>query len=255
MNEFSEKVILITGGASGIGRATAINLAREGASLSLLDRDESGLQQTVEIIGSAARILTVTVDVTCAEEVRAAVEQTFNMFGRLDGAVNNAGCRPDFAPLPDYPEESFDRDLAVNLKSVFLCMKYEIPKILSGGRGGAIVNVSSIAGVVGTSFSCGYNAAKAGILGLTRAAAVEVAREGISINALCPGFTLTPLTQSAMSTSADLGYTEEKIGSAAPAGRMATADEQAAAIAFMLSPKARFMVGHTMVVDGGLTIQ
>jgi NAD(P)-dependent dehydrogenase (short-subunit alcohol dehydrogenase family) len=149
--------------------------------------------------------------------------------GRLDGAVNNAGGRPDFASLPDYPEESFYRDLAVNLKSVFLCMKYESPRILSRGRGGAIVNVSSIAGIVGTSFSCGYNAAKAGILGLTRPATVEVARDGICINALCLGFTLTPLTQSVISKSAHLGYTEEKIGSAASGRRMATADEQAAA--------------------------
>ena len=248
------KVALVTGGASGIGRATALALAREGAKLIIADMNDDGGQQTVHmIIEQGGDATFVQVDVTQAREVEAMISTTVETYGRLDCAHNNAGIgsRPRVL-LHELPEESWDRVLSINLKGVWLCMKYEIMQMLKQG-GGAIVNTASIMGLVGSwSRSGAYNASKHGVVGLTKTAALEYATSGIRVNAVCPGYIRTPLIEEALTSNPEM---EAEIVARHPVGRMGHPEEIAAAVVWLCSDAASFVTGHTMTVDGGYVAQ
>jgi len=248
------KVALVTGAASGIGRATALTFAREGAKLVIADMNADGGQQTVHMItenGGAATF--IQVNVTQATEVEAMISQTVETYGRLDCAHNNAGVgsRPRVL-LHELPEESWNHVIDINLKGVWLCMKYEITQMLQQG-GGAIVNTASIMGLVGSwSRSGAYNASKHGVVGLTKTAALEYAQSGIRVNAVCPGYIQTPLIEQTLSANPDM---EAQIVARHPIGRMGKPEEIAESVAWLCSDAASFVTGHTMTVDGGYVAQ
>lgn len=250
---FAGKVAFVTGAASGIGRATSLAFAREGASVVVADVSEPGSQETVRLVEElGGRALAVRCDVTSSADIKAGLAKTIETFGRLDFAFNNAGIEPkNAAPTADYDEEEWNRILDINLRGVFLCMKHEIPLILKQG-GGAIVNTSSGAGVIGIKGSPAYTAAKHGLLGLTKAAALDYAAQNIRINAVCPGYIETPMMERFT------GGTREgraKVIGEEPIGRMGKPEEIAAAVVWLCSDAAAFMIGHAMVIDGGQTIQ
>lgn len=249
----TDKVALVTGSASGIGRATALAFAREGAKLIIADREAEGAQQTVHIITeNGGQATFVQVDVTSAREVEAMIGKAVEIYGRLDCAHNNAGVgsRPR-APLHECSEDAWDRVLNINLKGVWLCMKYEITQMLKQGSG-AIVNTASIMGLVGSwSGTAAYNASKHGVVGLTKTAALEYARAGIRVNAVCPGYIRTPLLSDALSKP-DM---EAQIVGRHPIGRMGRPEEIAEAVVWLCSDAASFVTGHTMTVDGGYVAQ
>ena len=242
---FAGKVAFVTGAASGIGRAAALAFAREGASVVAADVSEQGNQETARLIEEqGGRALAVRCDVTRAEDVKAALDKTVEAFGRLDFAFNNAGIEPRKpAPTADYEEEEWNRIIDINLRGVFLCMKHEIPLILKQG-GGAIVNTSSGAGIIGIKGSPAYTAAKHGVIGLTQAAALDYAAQNIRINAVCPGYIDTPMM------GRFTGGTPEgraKVIAEEPVGRMGKPEEIAAAVVWLCSDAAAFIVGHAMV--------
>ncbi|MGQ0674442.1 MAG: SDR family oxidoreductase [Hyphomicrobium sp.] len=250
---YAEKVAFVTGAANGIGRATALAFAREGASVVVADISESGNLETARRIEElGGRALAVRCDVTRAEDVTAALAKTVEAFGRLDFAFNNAGIEPRKpVPTADYEEQEWHRIIDTNLRGVFLCMKHEIPLILEQG-GGAIVNTSSGAGVIGIKGSPAYTAAKHGVIGLTRSAALDYAAQNIRINAVCPGYIDTPMM------ARFTGGTPQgraKVIAEEPVGRMGMPEEIAAAVVWLCSDFAAFVIGHAMVIDGGQTVQ
>src|SRR5437660_1093899 len=251
--QFIGKVAFVTGAASGIGRAAALAFAREGAGVVAADVSEAGNQETARLIeGLGGRAVAVRCDVTRAADVTAALDRTVETFGRLDFAFNNAGIEPRKpAPTADYDDGEWDRILDTNLRGVFLCMKHEIPLILRQG-GGAVVNTSSGAGIVGIKGSPAYTAAKHGVIGLTRAAALDYAAQNIRVNAVCPGYIDTPMMGRFTGGTPEGGA---KVIAEEPAGRMGKPEEIAAAVIWLCSDGAAFMVGHAMVIDGGQTVQ
>jgi NAD(P)-dependent dehydrogenase (short-subunit alcohol dehydrogenase family) len=249
--EFAGKVALVTGGGSGIGRETALVFARRGARVMVADRDEEAAAQTSAEVGAAGgEAASMRVDVSVADDVRAMVDATVGRFGRLDFAVNSAGVGGVRARVADYPQDVWEMVIAVNLTGVWLCMKHQIPAMLAGG-GGSIVNVSSVAGVLGFPHYSAYSASKHGVIGLTRTAALEHARTGIRVNAVCPAFTRTPMVDALVGGSAEL---EQKLAEGMPGGRLGTPAEVAESIAYLCSPAAGFTNGHALVLDGGLSI-
>lgn len=250
---FTGKVAFVTGAASGIGRATALAFARKGVNVVVADISDQGSQETVHLIeDQGGQAIAVKCDVTRAEDVKAALDKTVEAFGRLDFAFNNAGIEPrNPAPIAEYEEEEWNRIIDINLRGVFLCMKHEIPLILQQG-GGAIVNTSSGAGIIGIKGSPAYTAAKHGVIGLTKSAALDYAAQNIHINAVCPGYIDTPMI------GRFTGGTDEgraKVIAEEPIGRMGKPEEIAAAVVWLCSDAAAFMVGHAMVIDGGQTVQ
>ena len=250
---FAGKVAFVTGAAGGIGRAAALAFAREGASVVVADVSEQGNQETARMIDQqGGQSLAVRCDVTRGEDVKSALNKTVEAFARLDFAFNNAGIEPKRpAPTADYDEEEWNRIIDINLRGVFLCMKHEIPLILKQG-GGAIVNTSSGAGIIGIKGSPAYTAAKHGVIGLTRAAALDYAAQNIRVNAICPGYIDTPMMDRFT------GGTPEgraKVIAEEPVGRMGKPEEIAAAVIWLCSDAAAFVIGHAMVMDGGQTIQ
>ena len=242
------KVALVTGGASGIGRATALTFAREGAKLIIADMNAEGGQQTVHMITEQGGEATfVRTDVSKAVEVQALISQAVATYGRLDCAHNNAGVSsPVRASIADYPEEDWHRVIAINLTGVWLCMKYEIPQMLKQG-GGTIVNTASICGLVGLERMPAYNASKHGVVGLTRTAALEYAPKNIRVNCVCPGAIRTAM----MERFLDRGASEQDMIAAEPIGRMGQPEEIAQGVIWLLSDAASFVTGHAMAIDGG----
>lgn len=243
------KVALVTGGASGIGRATALAFAREGAQVAIADVSEEGGQETrrlVEQAGGAAHF--IRCDVSQAREVEALIAQVVQTYGRLDYAFNNAGIEGATGPAATYSEDEWQRVLAINLTGVFLCLKYELQQMLSQGSG-AIVNTASAAGLVGARGMPAYVAAKHGVVGLTKAAALDYARRGIRINAVCPGVVATPMTERLIGNHPRL---EDRLISSEPVGRAADPEEVAEAAVWLCSDAASFITGHPLAVDGGM---
>jgi NAD(P)-dependent dehydrogenase (short-subunit alcohol dehydrogenase family) len=248
---FQGKVALVTGAASGIGRATARAFAAEGAQVVAADIATQEGEETLRLIEAAGgTAIFVPCDVSKGADVEALVDRAIATYGRLDCAANNAGIEGPLLPTADYPEEMWNRVLAVDLTGTWLCMKQEIPQMLKQGDG-AIVNTASVLSVVGSANLCAYTAAKHGVVGLTKAAALEYAAQGIRINAVCPG----PIeTAMAMRVLAGSGETYQQVAAATPIKRWGRPEEVAAAILWLCSNAASFVTGHAMLVDGGDTI-
>jgi NAD(P)-dependent dehydrogenase (short-subunit alcohol dehydrogenase family) len=244
------KSALVTGGASGIGRATALAMAREGARLAVADRNEAGAAETVAKINAAGgQAMAIGADMTDEAEIEAMVAKSVSAFGRLDCAFNNAGIATRQAGPPgqrthEMSRQSFDRMLAINLTGVFLCMKHEIVQMLAQG-GGAIVNTASIAGLVGLAGATSYVAAKHGVVGLTKTAALEYAQDNIRVNCVNPGYIKTPMTDPTMAERYD------SIMTTVPMRRLGVPEEIAEAVVWMCSDRASFMTGASHIVDGG----
>ncbi|HXF27248.1 MAG TPA: SDR family oxidoreductase [Bryobacteraceae bacterium] len=250
---YTGKVAFVTGAGGGIGRAAALAFAREGASVAVADVSEKENQETAHIIEEqGGQAIAVRCDVTRVEDVKAALDKTVQAFGRLDFAFNNAGIEPRKpAPTADYDLDEWERIIDIDLRGVFLCMKYEIPLMLKQG-GGAIVNTSSGAGVIGIKGSPAYTAAKHGVIGLTRAAALDYAAQNIRVNVVCPGYIDTPMMARFTGGTAE---GRARVISEEPIGRMGRPEEIANAVVWLCSEAAGFVVGSAMVIDGGQTIQ
>lgn len=248
---FKDKVTFITGGGTGIGLATALAFAKEGASVCVAGLSEKDIQEAVNRIEHEGKeAIAVKCDVQQAEDVKAALDQTIETYGRLDYAFNNAGVEQPQIALADISEKEFDRQMNINLKGVFLGMKYQIPLILKSG-GGAIVNTSSGAGVKGFKGQAAYTAVKHGVIGLTRSAALDYATDNIRINVVAPGMIDTPMMDRFT------GGTEQGRKGAIsqePIGRMGTPQEIANAVIWLCSDASSFVTGHALVADGGQTV-
>jgi NAD(P)-dependent dehydrogenase (short-subunit alcohol dehydrogenase family) len=246
------KAALVTGGGSGLGRASAIALARAGATVTVADVDEQGGKETAALVSEEAggEADFVRADVTQADEVEAMVDKAVARWGHLDCALNNAGTTGVSAPTADYTLDDWNRAIALNLTGVFLCLKYELPAMLE--RGGAIVNMASGAGLVGFPGLPAYVASKHGVVGLTRAAALEYASQGVRVNAICPGSTRTPMLEGFMGGDEQV---ERMMTRAVPLGRLGRPQEIAEAVVWLCSDAASFVVGHSLAVDGGSVIQ
>ncbi|PYI79889.1 MAG: short chain dehydrogenase [Verrucomicrobia bacterium] len=225
--QFSGKVALVTGGASGLGRVSAIALAKEGAKIP------------------------VKADVTKSSEVAAMVRKTVKAFGRLDFALNNAGIDGVRSRTADYPEDVWHQVVNVNFTGVFLCMKFELPLMIKQGSG-VIINMSSVAGVTGFPGHAAYTASKHGVIGLTKTAAIDYAKAGIRVNAICPAYTRTPMLTRMLEQRPDL---EAKLISRVPLRRLGTAEEIAQAVIYLFSDAAAFITGHSLVMDGGIVAE
>ncbi|MGB6475291.1 MAG: SDR family oxidoreductase [Candidatus Sulfotelmatobacter sp.] len=246
--ELEGKVGLVTGGTSGIGRETAVLFAKAGAKVVVAGRREPEGKETIELVQAAGgEGLFVKTDVSQALEVEALIQKAVERFGRLDVAFNNAGIEGVWAPIIRQSEEDWDRTIAINLKGVWLSLKYEIQQMLKQGGGGAIVNMSSITGLVGAVGAAAYSASKHGVMGLTQTAALENAKRGIRINAVCPGFTETPMADRIFRVPGVHKY----VVSCQPIGRLGRPTEIAEAVIWMCSDRASFMTGQSLVLDGG----
>jgi NAD(P)-dependent dehydrogenase (short-subunit alcohol dehydrogenase family) len=246
--ELEGKVGLVTGGTSGIGRDTAVLFAKAGAKVVIAGRRELEGQETIELVRAAGGDgLFVKADVSKAPEVESLIQKTVERFGRLDVAFNNAGIEGVWVPIIKQTEEDWDRTIEINLKGVWLCLKYEIRQMLKQGGGGAIVNMASIGGLVGFAGAAAYSASKHGVMGLTKAAALENARSRIRINAVCPGAIDTPLSDRVFGAPTVHKY----VLSCHPIGRFGKPAEIAEAVVWMCSDRASFMTGQSLVLDGG----
>lgn len=247
--KFKERVALVTGAGSGIGRSIALAFGREGARVVAADILVEGGEETVRLVKEAGgEAIFVKTDVSSAAEVEALIDRTLESYGRLDYACNNAGIEGVLALTADYPEEIWRRVLDINLTGVWLCMKNEILQMLKQG-GGAIVNMSSILGLVGYANASAYVAAKHGLIGLTKTAAIEYATQGIRVNAVCPAFIETPMLKRAGLLDNPEFY--RAVVELHPVKRLGTPEEVAEAVVWLCSDAASFVTGHALLVDGG----
>lgn len=250
------KVALVTGAGAGIGRATALKFAEEGAKVVVSDIDPVGGQETVDLVkAKGGEAVFIQADVSKSSDVSAMVQKAVATFGRLDCACNNAGIEGKMGPMADQTEESFDRVLSVNLRGTFLCLRAEITQMLKSG-GGAIVNLSSVAGLIGFAGLSPYVASKHGVNGLTKNAALEYAKEGIRVNSICPGGIDTRMLDSlAEQATGGSMETSEMMAPLHPIGRIGTAEEVANLIVWLCSDRASFVTGAHIPVDGGYVAQ
>lgn len=246
--ELDGKVCLVTGGTSGIGRETALLFAKAGAKVVVAGRRKAEGQETVELIrAGGSDALFVKTDVSKASEVEGLVKTTVGTFGRLDVAFNNAGIEGVQIPIVRQSEEDWDRTIDINLKGVWLCLKYEIRQMLRQGVGGAIVNMSSVTGLIGSAGAAAYSASKHGVIGLTKSAALENAKGGIRVNAVCPAVIETPMAGRIFGAP----QVHKFVLSCHPIGRFGRPMEVAEAVVWMCSDHASFMTGQSLVLDGG----
>jgi NAD(P)-dependent dehydrogenase (short-subunit alcohol dehydrogenase family) len=251
MGALEGKVAVVTGAAMGIGRASALVFAREGASVVVADIDDEGGRETVALVEAAGgQASFVHADVSAKIEVAAMVAHAVDTYGGLDCAHNNAGIAAPLAPLADYPDEAWDRTLAVMLTGVYHCLKMEIPAMLARG-GGAIVNTSSGTGLVAYPEQPAYTAAKHGVIGLTKVAALDYGSKGIRVNAVCPGTARTPMVDRAL---ADVPALDGHLRALHPIGRIGEASEVAEAAVWLCTPAASFILGVALPVDGGYVV-
>lgn len=246
--ELHNKVALITGGTSGIGRDTSILFAKSGAKVVVAGRRECEGQETIDMVGAAGgEAIFVQTDVSQTLQVQFLVQKTVDTYGRLDIAFNNAGIEGRWIPIVDQPEEDWDSTIDINVKGVWLCMKYQLRQMIKHGAGGAIVNMASVAGFIGAAGAATYCASKHAVMGLTKSAALEVARNGIRVNVICPGIIETPMGQRIFDapevTKWALGFY--------PLGRFGKPMEVAEAVLWMCPDRASFMTGQSIVLDGG----
>jgi NAD(P)-dependent dehydrogenase (short-subunit alcohol dehydrogenase family) len=243
------KIALVTGGSSGIGRAAAMLFAREGAKVVVADIAAQGGEQTAQTIrGEGGEAQFIRTDISRSAEVEALIKAVIAAYGRLDCAFNNAAVLGEILSVVDHTEDMWERAFATNLKGTWLCMKYEIPQMLAHGKG-AIVNVTSTAGVhIGSPYRSAYAATKAGIVSLTKGAALEYAEQGLRINALCPSHARTPLLEQFFRLRPEL---EARFIADTPMGRIATPEEVAEGALWLCSDASSFVTGHVLVVDGG----
>lgn len=250
MKTFQDKVVLITGGTSGIGRATALAFAGEGAKVVVAGRRENEGAESVALVEQAGgQGLFVRADVSVEEDVASMIAQTVEAFGRLDFAFNNAGVFPEPGPLTEVTTETIDRILAVNVRGVALCMKHEIPAILTSG-GGSIVNTASFLGIRPFPGTAIYNASKSAVIGLTRSAAVEFASQGVRVNVVCPGVIETPMNEAIRAEESGRDF----LNGLQPMQRIGLPEEVAGAVLYLCTPSARFVTGTTLSVDGGIAV-
>jgi NAD(P)-dependent dehydrogenase (short-subunit alcohol dehydrogenase family) len=248
--DFEGQVALITGASSGMGLATARAFAAAGASVVLADINEDSLRAATDsLTANGHQTLGIACDVADEDQVAALVERTVRTYGRLDMAFNNAGIQVPPSDAADEPTEIFDRVNAINLRGIWACMKYELRQMREQGSG-AIVNCSSLGGLVGLPGRASYHASKHGVLGLTKSAALEYAPRGVRVNAVCPGTIDTPMVAD-MLAKGELDMAEALRNQ--PIGRLGTADEIAAAVLWLCSPGASFVIGVALPVDGGYT--
>lgn len=250
--DLSGKVAIITGAGSGMGLASAEAFLEAGASVVLSGSHYDKVKAQADRLSSRGKTLALQCDVSDEEQVKALVDSTVKEFGRIDAAYNNAGWQPPFAPIAEASTDDFDRVHAVNLRGVWLCMKYQVRQMLKQGGGCTIVNCASIGAIDGVAGRTSYCSTKHGVLGMTKSAALEYASQGIRINAVCPGVIDTPMVSTMMTGEADvLNALIDQV----PIKRLGRADEIAQAVLWLSSDASSFVVGHSLVVDGGITVQ
>jgi len=247
--DYEGKVVLVTGAAYGIGRAAAIGFSRKGAKVVIADLDAKRGEETLQRIkADGGEAIFVKTDVSLEQDVNALVEKAIQAYGKLDCAFNNAGIHKHFVSTVDFTETDWNEMIDVNLKSVWLCMKYEIRQMLKQGKG-AIVNTSSAAGLVGAPSNPAYPASKHGVVGITKSTALEFARKGIRVNCVCPGPTRTGMNEELTATNPEMVKAmDQKV----PMGRIGEPEEVAAAAIFLCSDEASYITGHALPVDGGI---